>query len=242
MKGEKEKEDGTPKRGYRACVSRSCYFFLKLTQKNPPSILSLLPSFVRFRSFAHGCPAFIGPIRSQTHCRLRKARCDLGDVNAPSEPPCSRCRREQRSCVFVPSVSEISLIVAACPSCHCKLCFLPVQLLSSALGHLSMILTFAVVEAPAENDDFEAVTADTNPSSRTKTEELVQQEWQPPPETSYHQVRPSFRPFTYPAGKDADRKSAMDTARLPFEPLAIVLQPSFSTPPPHLILTHPAST
>jgi hypothetical protein len=29
---------------------------------------------------------------------------DLGDVNAPSEPPCSRCRREQRNCVFLPSV------------------------------------------------------------------------------------------------------------------------------------------
>ncbi|KAK4687831.1 hypothetical protein P7C73_g2287, partial [Tremellales sp. Uapishka_1] len=41
--------------------------------------------------------------RACVHCRLRKARCDLGDVNAPSEPPCGRCRREQRSCVFLPS-------------------------------------------------------------------------------------------------------------------------------------------
>lgn len=41
----------------------------------------------------------------QVHCRLRKAKCDLGDVNAPSEPPCSRCRREQRDCIFLPSVS-----------------------------------------------------------------------------------------------------------------------------------------
>ncbi|WRT70130.1 uncharacterized protein IL334_007124 [Kwoniella shivajii] len=41
--------------------------------------------------------------RACVHCRLRKARCDLGDVNAPSEPPCSRCRREQRDCVFLPS-------------------------------------------------------------------------------------------------------------------------------------------
>jgi hypothetical protein len=30
---------------------------------------------------------------------MRKARCDLGDVNAPSSPPCSRCRREQRNLV-----------------------------------------------------------------------------------------------------------------------------------------------
>nr|XP_019010426.1 specific RNA polymerase II transcription factor [Kwoniella pini CBS 10737]OCF49207.1 specific RNA polymerase II transcription factor [Kwoniella pini CBS 10737] len=41
--------------------------------------------------------------RACVHCRLRKARCDLGDVNAPSEPPCTRCRREQRDCVFLPS-------------------------------------------------------------------------------------------------------------------------------------------
>ncbi|KAK1927726.1 hypothetical protein DB88DRAFT_479042 [Papiliotrema laurentii] len=41
--------------------------------------------------------------RACVHCRMRKARCDLGDVNAPSSPPCSRCRREQRTCVFVPS-------------------------------------------------------------------------------------------------------------------------------------------
>ncbi|WWD19715.1 hypothetical protein CI109_104179 [Kwoniella shandongensis] len=41
--------------------------------------------------------------RACVHCRLRKARCDLGDVNAPSEPPCSRCRREQRDCVFLPT-------------------------------------------------------------------------------------------------------------------------------------------
>ena len=42
--------------------------------------------------------------RACVHCRLRKARCDLGDVNSPSEPPCTRCRREQRNCVFLPSV------------------------------------------------------------------------------------------------------------------------------------------
>ncbi|ORY35773.1 hypothetical protein BCR39DRAFT_512070 [Naematelia encephala] len=41
--------------------------------------------------------------RACVHCRLRKAKCDLGDPNFPSEPPCSRCRREQRMCVFLPS-------------------------------------------------------------------------------------------------------------------------------------------
>ncbi|ODN73405.1 hypothetical protein L202_07931 [Cryptococcus amylolentus CBS 6039] len=41
--------------------------------------------------------------RACLHCRSRKAKCDLGDINAPSEPPCSRCKRESRECVFAPS-------------------------------------------------------------------------------------------------------------------------------------------
>ncbi|KAM0747659.1 hypothetical protein T439DRAFT_328867 [Meredithblackwellia eburnea MCA 4105] len=35
--------------------------------------------------------------------RRRKARCDLGDVNAPKKPPCTRCRREGVECEFLPS-------------------------------------------------------------------------------------------------------------------------------------------
>lgn len=54
--------------------------------------------------------------RACVHCRLRKARCDLGDVNSPSEPPCTRCRREQRNCVFLPSVC--SRIAMPCPSAN----------------------------------------------------------------------------------------------------------------------------
>ncbi|ORX40516.1 hypothetical protein BD324DRAFT_574415 [Kockovaella imperatae] len=42
--------------------------------------------------------------RACLHCRSRKAKCDLGDIDAPSEPPCSRCRRESRECIFVPSL------------------------------------------------------------------------------------------------------------------------------------------
>ncbi|GAA5854495.1 hypothetical protein JCM8547_004863 [Rhodosporidiobolus lusitaniae] len=34
-------------------------------------------------------------------CRARKLKCDLGDPDNPSEPPCKRCRRESRECVFV---------------------------------------------------------------------------------------------------------------------------------------------
>ncbi|GFZ50946.1 hypothetical protein JCM24511_08704 [Saitozyma sp. JCM 24511] len=41
--------------------------------------------------------------RACLHCRSRKAKCDLGDIDAPSSPPCSRCRRESRQCVFAPS-------------------------------------------------------------------------------------------------------------------------------------------
>ncbi|PAV15145.1 specific RNA polymerase II transcription factor [Pyrrhoderma noxium] len=37
------------------------------------------------------------------HCRSRKAKCDLGDIDAPGQPPCARCKRERRECVFAPS-------------------------------------------------------------------------------------------------------------------------------------------
>lgn len=35
-------------------------------------------------------------------CRQRKSKCDLGSGpdGMPLGPPCSRCRREQRECVF----------------------------------------------------------------------------------------------------------------------------------------------
>lgn len=32
-------------------------------------------------------------------CRNRKVRCDLGSLDNP-RPPCAKCRREQRECVF----------------------------------------------------------------------------------------------------------------------------------------------
>ncbi|WVR09565.1 hypothetical protein IAU60_006634 [Kwoniella sp. DSM 27419] len=41
--------------------------------------------------------------RACLHCRSRKAKCDLGDIDAPSSPPCSRCKRESRQCIFAPS-------------------------------------------------------------------------------------------------------------------------------------------
>ncbi|WWC92459.1 uncharacterized protein L201_007417 [Kwoniella dendrophila CBS 6074] len=35
-----------------------------------------------------------------TACRKAKLRCDLGNVDAPHAPPCRRCLRTQRECVF----------------------------------------------------------------------------------------------------------------------------------------------
>lgn len=36
-------------------------------------------------------------------CRTKKVRCELGDLAAPSEPPCARCKREMRPCIFTMS-------------------------------------------------------------------------------------------------------------------------------------------
>ncbi|GAA5882031.1 hypothetical protein JCM16303_005568 [Sporobolomyces ruberrimus] len=44
-------------------------------------------------------------------CRSRKLKCDLGDPENPSEPPCRRCRREARECVFVVRANKSVAIV-----------------------------------------------------------------------------------------------------------------------------------
>lgn len=36
-------------------------------------------------------------------CRTRKVRCDLGPVDSPQDPPCARCKRERKECVFADS-------------------------------------------------------------------------------------------------------------------------------------------
>lgn len=46
-----------------------------------------------------------GPRHRRTYraclaCRSAKLRCDLGSVDAPSAPPCRRCRRTGRPCEF----------------------------------------------------------------------------------------------------------------------------------------------
>lgn len=75
---------GSGRRAYRACESSiyrssSTGLLAELTQ---PCVRALDPG---------------------AHCRSRKAKCDLGDIDAPREPPCSRCKRESRECTFLPS-------------------------------------------------------------------------------------------------------------------------------------------
>lgn len=41
--------------------------------------------------------------RACTNCRAHKTKCDLGDVNNPISPPCSRCKRERKVCEFAES-------------------------------------------------------------------------------------------------------------------------------------------
>ncbi|OJJ76742.1 hypothetical protein ASPBRDRAFT_204291, partial [Aspergillus brasiliensis CBS 101740] len=33
-------------------------------------------------------------------CRLKKVKCNLGSVDSPADPPCARCRREGKECIF----------------------------------------------------------------------------------------------------------------------------------------------
>ena len=40
------------------------------------------------------------------NCRARKVRCDLGSFDNPHAPPCIRCKRERRECVFTPRIGS----------------------------------------------------------------------------------------------------------------------------------------
>lgn len=40
------------------------------------------------------------------NCRIKKVRCDLGPVDNPHPPPCERCRRQQRECLFTNTIQE----------------------------------------------------------------------------------------------------------------------------------------
>ncbi|CAB4253705.1 similar to Saccharomyces cerevisiae YDR421W ARO80 Zinc finger transcriptional activator of the Zn2Cys6 family [Maudiozyma barnettii] len=45
-------------------------------------------------------------------CRARKVRCDLGPFDNPHPPPCTRCKREQRECLFTSRNRESKHIVS----------------------------------------------------------------------------------------------------------------------------------
>lgn len=47
------------------------------------------------------------------NCRIRKIKCDLGPADNPHPPPCERCRRQQRECLFTNTLRESSQTVVA---------------------------------------------------------------------------------------------------------------------------------
>lgn len=55
--------------------------------------------------------------------RSRKAKCDLGDLNSPHNPPCSRCRREGEPTLSPSRVPGSKLIATPCSGVTCE--FLP---------------------------------------------------------------------------------------------------------------------
>ncbi|ORY80936.1 hypothetical protein BCR37DRAFT_393580 [Protomyces lactucae-debilis] len=45
--------------------------------------------------------AFQRAYRACVNCRKQKVKCDLGSIEAPNDPPCARCRRERKECLFL---------------------------------------------------------------------------------------------------------------------------------------------
>lgn len=46
------------------------------------------------------------------NCRTRKVKCDLGPVDNPHDPPCVRCKRERKECIFTESNKRGGLRIA----------------------------------------------------------------------------------------------------------------------------------
>lgn len=55
-----------------------------------------------------GAKQFKRSYKACLNCRTRKIKCDLGSPNNPMDPPCARCRRERKDCVFVESRRGVS--------------------------------------------------------------------------------------------------------------------------------------
>ncbi|KAE8201360.1 hypothetical protein CF328_g2693, partial [Tilletia controversa] len=53
---------------------------------------------------ANGKAGYRRSYKACDSCRARKIRCDLGDLDAPSDPPCKRCKRERQDCTFTTGV------------------------------------------------------------------------------------------------------------------------------------------
>jgi hypothetical protein len=51
----------------------------------------------------NGTNQFRRTYKACLNCRLRKVKCDFGDLANPSKPPCARCKREGRDCQLVAS-------------------------------------------------------------------------------------------------------------------------------------------
>lgn len=47
------------------------------------------------------------------NCRIRKIKCDLGPADNPHPPPCERCRRQQKQCLFTNTLRESSQTIVA---------------------------------------------------------------------------------------------------------------------------------
>ncbi|KAF8472094.1 hypothetical protein BDZ91DRAFT_489947 [Kalaharituber pfeilii] len=65
-----------------------------------PSFLPPLPRPTGHPHLHHTAPHFKRSYQACLPCRSRKVRCDLGNPDAPNAPPCARCRREGKECVF----------------------------------------------------------------------------------------------------------------------------------------------
>jgi hypothetical protein len=63
----------------------------------PRWLLLLRPySFLAF----HSGTALLNATKACDNCRLKRVRCQLGSVDEPQDPPCARCRRENKQCYF----------------------------------------------------------------------------------------------------------------------------------------------
>nr|ODN90968.1 specific RNA polymerase II transcription factor [Cryptococcus depauperatus CBS 7855] len=91
-----------PKRGYRACVSVHDESDWPKTGMAVSATLKLQTMLTTGRQTA-AFAKLAAIVRYHSHETYVADNRVVGDVNTPFQPPCSRCRREQRDCIFLPS-------------------------------------------------------------------------------------------------------------------------------------------